>query len=71
MAGRLQVEVWHGTEISEADRAEPAGVLLTSTDGDQQDRRLDCVVRTTSLFEVCRYRQDTEHEIIYDFESFQ
>lgn len=50
MAGRLQVEVWHGTEISEADGAESADFPLSATDGDHQERRLDCVVRTGPLF---------------------
>lgn len=50
MAGRLQVEVWHGTEISEADGAVQADIQPNITDGDQHERRLDCVVRTTLLF---------------------
>lgn len=49
VAGRLQVEVWHGTEISEADGAEQAASRPSVTEGDQQERRLDCVVRITSL----------------------
>lgn len=49
VAGRLQVEVWHGTEISEADGAGHLASRPSVTEEDQQERRLDCVVRITSL----------------------
>lgn len=45
----MQVEVWHGTEISEADGAEQAASPPSVAEEDQQERRLDCVVRITSL----------------------
>lgn len=46
VAGRLQVEVWHGTESSEADRLERSDAQQNISDGDPQERKLDCVVRT-------------------------
>uniref|UniRef100_H3C923 Kinesin family member 13Bb n=1 Tax=Tetraodon nigroviridis TaxID=99883 RepID=H3C923_TETNG len=74
VAGRLQVEVWHGTEISEADGAERADVLQTSTAGDPQERRLDCVVkilqatglpRHLSNFVFCQYHFWGQEEPVY------
>lgn len=52
VAGRLQVEVWHGTEISEADGASQPASQPSVTEEDQQERRLDCVVRIMSLAET-------------------
>lgn len=51
------MEVWHGTEISEADGAESADFPLSATDGDHQERRLDCVVRTGPLFSPAVFSQ--------------
>lgn len=72
MAGRLQVEVWHGTEISEADGAEQADARPTITDGDQQERRLDCVVRISPLFYLSGgllrlHQRQMSVQVIWDF----
>ncbi|KAM9354509.1 kinesin-like protein KIF13B isoform 2-T2 [Pholidichthys leucotaenia] len=45
VAGRLHVEVWRGTESSEGEGAGDADSQLCTTNGDQQERRMDCVVK--------------------------
>ncbi|KAM9778287.1 kinesin-like protein KIF13B isoform 2-T2 [Syngnathus typhle] len=59
VAGRLHVEVWREIESSEAD-----GSIQSSTDGDAQERKLNCVVkvlqatglpRHLSNFVFCQY----------------
>uniref|UniRef100_A0A674NYK7 Kinesin family member 13B n=1 Tax=Takifugu rubripes TaxID=31033 RepID=A0A674NYK7_TAKRU len=74
VAGRLQVEVWHGTEISEADGAKQAASRPSVTEGDQQERRLDCVVkilqatglpRHLSNFVFCQYHFWGQEEPVF------
>lgn len=45
VAGRLHVEVWRGTESSEADGPGQCDTQQNVADRDPQERRLDCVVR--------------------------
>lgn len=48
VAGRLHVEVWRGTEGSgEEGDSEPSGAQQDTADGEAQERKLECVVRTT------------------------
>lgn len=48
VAGRLHVEVWRGTEGSaEEGDSEPSGAQQNAADGEAQERKLECVVRTT------------------------
>lgn len=50
VAGRLQVEVWRGTDDSEeGEGREQSSPQQNVSDGDPQERKLDCVVRTCSL----------------------
>ncbi|KAM9840506.1 kinesin-like protein KIF13B isoform 2-T2 [Aulostomus maculatus] len=64
VAGRLHVEVWRGTEDSEEEGSGQADTWLSSTDGDSQERKLECVVkilqatglpRHLSNFVFCQY----------------
>lgn len=68
VAGRLQVEVWHGTESSEADRLERSDAQQNICDGDPQERKLDCVVRTFILLFRGRFvgitLQQTDRHVI-------
>lgn len=52
VAGRLHVEVWRGTEHSEAEAPEPPDAQQNVTDGEPQERKLDCVVSTRSFHSV-------------------
>ncbi|GLD59555.1 kinesin-like protein KIF13B, partial [Lates japonicus] len=45
VAGRLHVEVWRGTEDSEEVGPGQFDTQLSNTDGDPQERKLDCVVK--------------------------
>ncbi len=45
VAGRLHVEVWRGTEGSEEKGPGQFDTQQSNTDGDLQERKLDCVVR--------------------------
>uniref|UniRef100_A0A4W6CKZ0 Kinesin family member 13B n=1 Tax=Lates calcarifer TaxID=8187 RepID=A0A4W6CKZ0_LATCA len=45
VAGRLHMEVWRGTEDSEEVGPGQFETQLSSTDGDPQERKLDCVVK--------------------------
>ncbi|XP_077366872.1 kinesin-like protein KIF13B isoform X2 [Festucalex cinctus] len=69
VAGRLHVEVWRGTESSEDE-----GSQLTNTDGDAQERKLNCVVkilqatglpRHLSNFVFCQYHFCGQAEPIF------
>lgn len=53
VAGRLHVEVWRGTEGSEEEGPEQCDAQQNVTDGDPQERKLDCVVRTCSFIHLC------------------
>ncbi|KAM4528797.1 kinesin-like protein KIF13B isoform 2-T2 [Fundulus diaphanus] len=64
VAGRLHVEVWRGTESSEDGSAGHPDTLLSDTNGELQERRLNCVVkilqatglpRHLSNFVFCQY----------------
>ncbi|XP_068198465.1 kinesin-like protein KIF13B isoform X2 [Antennarius striatus] len=64
VAGRLHVEVWRGTEGSEEEDPSQSVAQQNVTDGDPQERRLDCVVkilqasglpRHLSNFVFCQY----------------
>ncbi|XP_019123279.2 kinesin-like protein KIF13B isoform X3 [Larimichthys crocea] len=64
VAGRLHVEVWRGTESSEADGPGQCDTQQNVADRDPQERRLDCVVkilhanglpRHLSNFVFCQY----------------
>ncbi len=46
VAGRLHVQVWRGTEGSEEDCSGQSDPQRDVTHTDQQERKLDCVVRT-------------------------
>ncbi|XP_056284263.1 kinesin-like protein KIF13B isoform X2 [Pseudoliparis swirei] len=70
VAGRLHVEVWRGTEGSE-DQQRPGPA---DADGDQQERRLHCVVkilhanglpRHLSNFVFCQYHFWGEEESVF------
>lgn len=45
VAGRLHVELWRGTESTE-EEGPGQFTQQSNTDGDPQERKLDCVVRT-------------------------
>lgn len=49
VSGRLHVEVWRGTEGSEEGHSELSDVQQNVTDGESQERKLECVVRTRSF----------------------
>ncbi|XP_017287903.1 kinesin-like protein KIF13B isoform X2 [Kryptolebias marmoratus] len=64
VAGRLHVEVWRGTESSEYKGVGRPDTQLIDTNGESQERRLDCVVkilqatglpRHLSNFVFCQY----------------
>ncbi|XP_047429143.1 kinesin-like protein KIF13B isoform X2 [Mugil cephalus] len=64
VAGRLHMELWRGTESTEQEGAGQLETELISTDGDAQERKLDCVVkilqatglpRHLSNFVFCQY----------------
>ncbi|XP_054474023.1 kinesin-like protein KIF13B isoform X2 [Anoplopoma fimbria] len=74
VAGRLHVEVWRGTEGSEEGRPHPSDIQLSNTDGDQQERKLDCVVkilhanglpRHLSNFVFCQYHFWGQEESVF------
>lgn len=46
VAGRLHVEVWRGTEGSGVADAEPSSTEQNTANGEPQERKLECVVRT-------------------------
>lgn len=50
VSGRLHVEVWRGTEGSQEGDSELSDAQQNITDGESQERKLECVVRTKSLF---------------------
>ncbi|XP_077409329.1 kinesin-like protein KIF13B isoform X3 [Vanacampus margaritifer] len=69
VAGRLHVEVWRGTESSEDE-----GSQQTNTDGEAQERKLNCVVkilqatglpRHLSNFVFCQYHFCGQTEPIF------
>lgn len=47
VSGRLHVEVWRGTEGSGEGDAELSSMEQNTADGEPQERKLECVVRTT------------------------
>uniref|UniRef100_A0A8C6LQP3 Kinesin family member 13B n=1 Tax=Nothobranchius furzeri TaxID=105023 RepID=A0A8C6LQP3_NOTFU len=64
VAGRLHVEVWRGTETSEFESTGHLDTELVDTGGENQERKLDCVVkilqatglpRHLSNFVFCQY----------------
>uniref|UniRef100_A0A8C3AK38 Kinesin family member 13B n=1 Tax=Cyclopterus lumpus TaxID=8103 RepID=A0A8C3AK38_CYCLU len=74
VAGRLHVEVWRGTEGSEDQGPGLAGAQQGNTDGDLQERKLDCVVkilhanglpRHLSNFVFCQYHFWGEEESVF------
>nr|XP_033931329.1 kinesin-like protein KIF13B isoform X4 [Pseudochaenichthys georgianus] len=69
VAGRLHVEVWPGTESSQEDAAGQS-----NSDGDTQDRKMDCVVkilqanglpRHLSNFVFCQYHFWGQQESVF------
>ncbi|XP_031733157.1 kinesin-like protein KIF13B isoform X1 [Anarrhichthys ocellatus] len=74
VAGRLHVELWRGTEGSEEKGPGRSDIQLSDTDGDPQERRLDCVVkilhanglpRHLSNFVFCQYHFWGEEESVF------
>ncbi|XP_069559176.1 kinesin-like protein KIF13B isoform X2 [Brachyistius frenatus] len=74
VAGRLHVEVWRGTESSEEDRVMELHTQPGNTDGDSQERKLDCVVkllqatglpRHLSNFVFCQYHFWGQEEPVF------
>ncbi|XP_033504717.2 kinesin-like protein KIF13B isoform X1 [Epinephelus lanceolatus] len=74
VAGRLHVEVWRGTEGSEEEGPGQSDVQQSNTDGDLQERRLDCVVkilhanglpRHLSNFVFCQYHFWGQEESVF------
>ncbi|XP_059211755.1 kinesin-like protein KIF13B isoform X2 [Centropristis striata] len=74
VAGRLHVEVWRGTEGCEEEAPGQSGIQQSSTDGEQQDRKLDCVVnilhanglpRHLSNFVFCQYHFWGQEESVF------
>lgn len=53
VAGRLHVEVWRGTDGSEEKGPEQCDTQQNVPDGEPQERKLDCMVRTCSLIHLC------------------
>lgn len=47
VSGRLHVEVWRGTEGSGEGDAELSSTEQNTANGEPQERKLECVVRTT------------------------
>uniref|UniRef100_A0A3B5BAX0 Kinesin family member 13B n=1 Tax=Stegastes partitus TaxID=144197 RepID=A0A3B5BAX0_9TELE len=74
VAGRLHVEVWRGTESTEEEGAAQTDTQLSNTDGDAQERKLDCVVkllqatglpRHLSNFVFCQYHFWGQEEPVF------
>ncbi|XP_028252775.1 kinesin-like protein KIF13B isoform X2 [Parambassis ranga] len=74
VAGRLHVEVWRGTESSDGEGVAKPDTHLSSTDGDAQERKLDCVVkilqatglpRHLSNFVFCQYHFWGQEEPVF------
>nr|XP_046229125.1 kinesin-like protein KIF13B isoform X3 [Scatophagus argus] len=74
VAGRLHVEVWRGTESSEEESPGRPDSRQNVTDGDSQDRKLDCVVkilqasglpRHLSNFVFCQYHFWGQQEKVF------
>ncbi|KAM9339439.1 kinesin-like protein KIF13B [Symphorus nematophorus] len=74
VAGRLHVEVWRGTEGSEEDGSGQSDAQHTITDGDPQERKLECVVkilhanglpRHLSNFVFCQYHFWGQEEPVF------
>ncbi|XP_070705026.1 kinesin-like protein KIF13B [Pempheris klunzingeri] len=74
VAGRLHVEVWRGTEGSEEEGPRQSDTQQNSTDGDPQERKLDCVVkilqanglpRHLSNFVFCQYHFWGQEEPVF------
>ncbi|XP_029281093.1 kinesin-like protein KIF13B isoform X2 [Cottoperca gobio] len=74
VAGRLHVEVWRGTEGSEQEGPGQSDIQQSTTDGDTQERKLDCVVkllhanglpRHLSNFVFCQYHFWGQQESVF------
>ncbi|KAI3364074.1 hypothetical protein L3Q82_010899, partial [Scortum barcoo] len=74
VAGRLHVEVWRGTESSEGEAPGKSDTQQSNTDGDPQERKLDCVVkilqanglpRHLSNFVFCQYHFWGQEEPVF------
>uniref|UniRef100_A0A3Q3KCD8 Kinesin family member 13Bb n=1 Tax=Monopterus albus TaxID=43700 RepID=A0A3Q3KCD8_MONAL len=74
VAGRLHVEVWRGTEGSQEEGPGQSNSQLSNTNKDQQERKLDCVVKilqATSLprllsnFVFCMYHFYGQKEALF------
>ncbi|XP_039638629.1 LOW QUALITY PROTEIN: kinesin-like protein KIF13B [Perca fluviatilis] len=74
VAGRLHVEVWRGTEGSEEEGPVQSVRQHSNTDGDPQERKLDCVVnilqanglpRHLSNFVFCQYHFWGQDESVF------
>uniref|UniRef100_UPI0037E87330 kinesin-like protein KIF13B n=1 Tax=Semicossyphus pulcher TaxID=241346 RepID=UPI0037E87330 len=74
VAGRLHVEVWRGTEGSEEEGPRQSDTQQFNTDGDAQERKLDCVVkilqanglpRHLSNFVFCQYHFWGQEEVVF------
>ncbi|XP_042359081.1 kinesin-like protein KIF13B isoform X2 [Plectropomus leopardus] len=74
VAGRLHVEVWRGTEGSEEEGPGQCDSEQSITDGELQERRLDCVVRVLhanglprhlSNFVFCQYHFWGQEESVF------
>ncbi|XP_029352693.1 kinesin-like protein KIF13B isoform X2 [Echeneis naucrates] len=74
VAGRLQVEVWRGTEGSEEESPGQSDSQLSDTDAEPQEHKLDCVVkilqatglpRHLSNFVFCQYHFWGQEEPVF------
>uniref|UniRef100_A0A4W6CKV4 Kinesin family member 13B n=1 Tax=Lates calcarifer TaxID=8187 RepID=A0A4W6CKV4_LATCA len=63
VAGRLHMEVWRGTEDSEEVGPGQFETQLSSTDGDPQERKLDCVVKILQATGLPRHLSNFEEPV--------
>ncbi|XP_034555937.1 kinesin-like protein KIF13B isoform X2 [Notolabrus celidotus] len=74
VAGRLHVELWRGTQSSEEEAPKQSDTKQSNSDGDLQERKLDCVVkilqanglpRHLSNFVFCQYHFWGQEEVVF------
>ncbi|XP_036942689.1 kinesin-like protein KIF13B isoform X5 [Acanthopagrus latus] len=74
VAGRLHVEVWRGTDVSQQDASGPSDAQQNVADREPQERKLDCVVnilqanglpRHLSNFVFCQYHFWGQEEPVF------
>ncbi|KAM7368249.1 hypothetical protein PAMP_014489 [Pampus punctatissimus] len=74
VAGRLHVELWRGTEGSEEESSGQFDTWQSNTNGDPQERKLDCVIkilqatglpRHLSNFVFCQYHFWGQEEPVF------